>query len=641
MWGLNPRQPDQLDISTLLEISTQLAERKHMNEQIVVTLTLLGLLGSLAQWFAWWVKLPAILFLLLIGILVGPVLGVFDPDAVFGELLFPIVSLSVAVILFEGALTLKFRELKGIESVVRNMVTVGVLTTWLIIAVATHWIMGFNWSLSFLFGALVVVTGPTVIVPMLRTVRPTARVANILRWEGIIIDPIGALLAVLVFDFIISSQHGADGLGHIFFEFGKILFVGIFFGIAAGYALGVALRRHWIPEYLHNIITLSVVFAIYTTTNHLQEESGLLAVTVMGIWMANMRKVPVDDILNFKESLSILLISSLFIILAARIDVSELAAMGWSALAVFLVIQFIARPLKIVASTYGSTLSWQEKAMLGWIAPRGIVAAAVSALFAIRLEEAGFEQAPLMVSLTFVIIIGTVVLQSATARPIAKRLGVAEPEPRGLLIIGANQVARNIALALKEQGFRTLLTDSHWPNISNALMVGLEAFWGNAISGRADRHLDLVGVGTMLGLSQNDHLNVLASQRYAREFGKGSVFVLPPPSTKSRHDIHVASEESRGEVLFGEGLNYAKIASLMAKGSEIKATKLSETFNWEQYNEKYANRGIPLFGISTKGNLRIFGDEHHPVKPTTGWTVLALIKPKELKEKKPNEPESK
>lgn len=603
-----------------------------MNEQIVITLTLLGLLGSLAQWFAWWVKLPAILFLLLIGILVGPVLGVFDPDTVFGDLLFPIVSLSVAVILFEGALTLKFRELKGIESVVRNMVTGGVLITWMVITLATHWIMGFNWSLSFLFGALVVVTGPTVIVPMLRTVRPKARVANILRWEGIVIDPIGALLAVLVFDFIISSHHGAEGLGHVFLEFGKTVLIGAAFGVAAGHALGILLRRHWIPEFLHNIVTLSVVLAIYTASNHLREESGLLAVTIMGIWMANMRKVPMEDILNFKESLSILLISSLFIILAARIDLQELAAVGWSALAVFLVIQFIARPIKILASTWGSDLSWQEKAMLGWIAPRGIVAAAVSALFALRLEDAGFEQAPLMVSLTFAIIIGTVVLQSATARPMAVKLGVAEPEPRGLLIIGANKVARQIALALKEQGFRTLLTDSHWPNVSEALLVGLDAFWGNAISERADRHLDLVGIGKMLGLSQNDHLNVLAAQRYAREFGKGAVYVLPPPPAKSGEGVHTASQENRGELLFGEDIPYAKLASLISKGAEIKATRLTESFTWEQYKEQYGNRAIPLFAVSPKGSLRIFGDSHHPIKPGAGWTILALIKPEGLKD---------
>ena len=229
-----------------------------MQEHLLITLTALGVLGSLAQWFAWWVKLPAILFLLLIGILVGPVLGWFDPDAVFGDLLFPIVSLSVAVILFEGSLTLRFREIRGLQSVVRNMVTIGVLVSWTVIAIAAHFLIGFEWPLALLFGALVVVTGPTVIVPMLRTVRPTARISNILRWEGIVIDPIGALLAVLVFEFIISSQHGEGGLGPVFASFGKTLAAGLLLGGLSAQALGTILRRHWLPEYLHNFITLTL-----------------------------------------------------------------------------------------------------------------------------------------------------------------------------------------------------------------------------------------------------------------------------------------------------------------------------------------------------------------------------------------------
>lgn len=598
-----------------------------MHEHLIVTLTLIGVLGSLAQWFAWWIKLPAILFLLLIGIFLGPVAGWLDPDLVLGDLLFPVVSLSVAVILFEGALTLKFKEIKGLEKVVRNMVSIGVLVTWAITGVATHWIMGLSWSLSMLFGALVVVTGPTVIVPMLRTVRPTAHVANILRWEGIVIDPLGALLAVLVFDFIISSQQGNGGLAHIIWIFGKLVAVGVAAGALSGHLLGLLIRRHWLPEYLHSVFTLCMVFGVFTFANQLEEESGLLAVTVMGMWLANMPKVSVENILNFKESLSILLISGLFILLAARIDGAELLMISGSALLVFLVIQFVARPLKILVATWGSPLSWQERALLAWIAPRGIVAAAVSALFALRLEEAGFAQAPQMVSLTFMVIIGTVVLESATARPLALRLGVAEPEPRGVLIIGANKVARAIARALQGQGFRTLVTDSHWPHVSAALLEGLDAFYGNAISQRADRQLDLVGLGVMLGLSQNDHLNVLAAQRYATEFGKGSVYTLPPPPRKNSGTVHAAGEERRSNLLFAEDLNYAKLASLMAKGAEIKATKLSENFDWQQYQQQYGTRARPLFAITPKGNLRVFGDADHPIRPSAGWTILALVLP--------------
>lgn len=598
-----------------------------MHEHLLLTLTMLGLLGAFSQWFAWWVKLPAILFLLLTGIIAGPVTGWLDPDAVFGDLLFPIVSLSVAVILFEGSLTLKFAEIRGLESVVRNMVTIGAGITWMIIAVATHWIMGFDWSLSLLFGALVVVTGPTVIVPMLRTVRPNIRIANILRWEGIIIDPLGAVLALLVFDFIIASQHGDGSLFQILQHLGAIILSGVVFGAVAGQLLGMALRRHWIPEYLQNIITLALVFGAFSAANLIQEESGLLAVTLMGVWLANMKRVPIEDILDFKETLSILLISGLFIILAARLDASQIQGMGWGALGVFLVIQFVARPVKVMVSTLGSTLSWQERALLGWIAPRGIVAAAVSALFAIKLEESGFPQASMMVSLTFMVIIGTVLLQSATARLLALKLGVAEPEPRGILIIGANKVARAIGQVLKDQGFRTLLTDSHWPNVKEALMGGLEAFWGNAISARADRALDLIGIGTLLGLSQNDHLNVLAVQKYAPEFGRKSVYALPPSKDRKTLDVYTAAEEQRGNLLFGEAITYATLASRLANGAKIKATRLTEEFDYQAYLDRYGERATPLFVVSKRGNLRIFGDPDHPPAPQPGWTLISIIDP--------------
>lgn len=598
-----------------------------MHEHLLITLTALGLLGALSQWLAWWVKLPAILFLLLGGIVAGPVTGWLDPDAVFGPLLFPIVSLSVAVILFEGSLTLKFSEIKGLESVVRNMVTIGAAATWMIIAVAAHYLMGFDWPLSLLFGALVVVTGPTVIVPMLRTVRPNIRIANILRWEGIIIDPLGAVLAVLVFEFILASQHGEAGTGHILLNLGSIIVTGLLLGAITAHMLGVALRRHWIPEYLQSIVTLALVFLTFVASNHFQEESGLLAVTVMGVWMANMRRVPIEDILNFKETLSILLISGLFIILAARIDPSQLQQLGLGAIGVFLVIQFVARPIKVWISTLGSTLTWRERALLGWIAPRGIVAAAVSALFALKLESAGFGQASTLVSLTFMVIIGTVVLQSATARPLALWLGVAEPEPRGLLIIGANKVARAIAMALQNQGFRTLLTDSHWPNVKAALLNGQEAFWGNAISARADRNLDLVGIGTLLGLSQNDHLNVLAVQKYAPEFGRHAVYALPAPHDSKATDVHTAAEEQRGNTLFGKDITYARLASALANGAEIKTTPLSDEFTYDAYLERYHGRVIPLFAISKKGNLRIFGDPDHSPTPQPGWKVIGLVMP--------------
>ncbi len=347
-----------------------------MIEHILPAIAILFVVCAFCQWIAWRVKLPAIIFLLSAGILAGPVFGIFNPQALLGDLFFPFISLSVAIILFEGSLTLKFSEILGLQKVVRNMVSIGMLVTWVITALATRFALDLSWQISFLFGAITVVTGPTVIVPMLRTVRPSAAVSNILRWEGIVIDPIGASLAVLVYEFIISGG-GQGAFGHTMLTFAQIVAVGAMIGAGGGYLFGLLLRRHWLPEFLHNISTLALVIGTFALSNYLQEESGLVTVTVMGIWLANMKGVDTEDILDFKENLSILLISMLFIMLAARLDPKSFLDLGWPALWVFLAIQFLARPLNVVISTIGSSLKWPERHMLAWIAPRGIIAAAI------------------------------------------------------------------------------------------------------------------------------------------------------------------------------------------------------------------------------------------------------------------------
>lgn len=385
-------------------------------------------MGIACQWLAWRARLPAILLLLLCGMIIGPVTGLLNPDDLFADLLFPMISLSVAVILFEGSLTLKLDEIRGLASVVRNLITVGVLIIWLITAVATHHLIAFPYELAFLFGAVVVVTGPTVIVPILRSVRPNAKIANILRWEGIVIDPLGALLAVLVFDFIISSQSG-NALETVSLVFGRIVLVGTTLGALAAFFLGHILRRHLIPEYLRNVLSLTLVFAVYAGADHLAHESGLLSVTVMGMVLANLKNTDIDDILDFKESLSILLISGLFIILAARIEFYQFRELGWNALGVLAAIMLLARPIAVWVSSFTSDLNPREKLLIAWIGPRGIVAAAVASLFAIRLEAEDYPGASLLVPLTFFIIIGTVIIQSVTAKTIAHWLGVREPPP--------------------------------------------------------------------------------------------------------------------------------------------------------------------------------------------------------------------
>lgn len=600
-----------------------------MHQETIIALSAIGIIAIICQWFAWWVKLPAILFLLLAGIVIGPLMGWLNPEQLFGDLLFPFVSLSVAIILFEGALTLKFEEIRGLQTVVRNMLTIGVASTWTAITLGTHYIIGFAWDLSLLFGALMVVTGPTVIVPMLRTVRPNAKIANILRWEGIVIDPLGAILAVLVFEVIVSMKlQGHTSISHTLFMFSTTVLTGIIIGAVTGYLFGLILRKHLLPEYLHNVATLTLVFAVFALSNHLTEESGLLTVTVMGIWLANMKNVPVEDILDFKESLSILLISGLFILLAARLNFDQFATLGWAALVLFLFIQLFARPIKIIVSTFGSDLKWQEKFMIAWIGPRGIVAAAVTALFAIRLQEIGVENAELLVPLAFSIIIGTVVLQGATSKVLAQRLGVAEPEDNGFLIIGANPVARLVAKALKESGFTAIVTDGSWTNIKTARMDGLSTYYGNAVSEHADRHLDLVGLGHLLALTPQKDRNALAGQRYQSEFGANKIYLL---AAEEQKEVDGKEQQSRKTVshryntLFEKDRTYSQLASWIGQGAKIKQTNLTDNFNYDDYKQQYGKRAIPLFIFNAKRQLRFFtGDD--TLIPEAGWTILALVK---------------
>jgi len=597
-----------------------------MNEQqILLSVGGIGAAALACQWLAWRLKLPAILFLLLAGIIAGPALGWLAPEALFGPLLMPLVSLAVALILFEGSLTLHLSQWREIGSVVHRLVTVGALVTWLVIALATHWLLGFDWPLSILFGTLTLVTGPTVIVPMLRVVRPKSTIANILRWEGIMIDPIGALLAVVVYSFIIASADG-NGLSHSLTTFAGVIFCGTALGAAGGWLLGQIMREQWLPEYLHNLASLAAVLGIFIAANQIMHESGLLAVTVMGMWLANMRGVDVRQILHFKENLSVLLISGLFILLAARLDLHALLGLGPAVLALLLVIQLLARPLNVWLATLGSALSWRERTLLAWIAPRGIVAAAVSAIFAIRLHQAGHEDALLLVPLTFAVIIGTVVLQSATARPLARLLKVAEPAPSGFLIVGANGPARAIAKALQQLGCRVLLTDSSWENIRAARMDGLPTYFGNPASQHADAHLDLVGLGHLLGLSPAGEINALACARFRHDFGHGRLFVLASGLEKQRSDKHRAAEEHRGHLLGASSMTYLQLANRLHQGAELYSTNLTEGFDWDAYQALHGERAHLLFARDGHGWVHVASPDN-PLQPQPGWTLVALIEP--------------
>jgi NhaP-type Na+/H+ or K+/H+ antiporter len=598
-----------------------------MVELQLISLASIGVISLICQWVAWRLRLPAILFLLLAGIVAGPYLGFLDPDALFGDMLFPIVSLAVAVILFEGSLTLKFQELREHGKMVRNLLLSGVLVTWIIGTIASHYLVGFSWPVATLFGAIVVVSGPTVIMPLLRSVRPNARIHNILKWEGIVVDPIGALLAVLVFEFMLSSGLGKGlAIEHVLMTFGSTVVLGTTLGCAAGYYLGRALRSRWLPQFLQNAGTLTFMLGTFAFSDFLVHESGLLTVTVMGIWLANMKGVPVEEILEFKESLSVLLISALFILLAARMDAGLLFSLGWNSLWVIAILMLVVRPIAVWLAAIKTDLSWQEKIFLGWVAPRGIVAAAVSALFAFKLEQAGYPDAGALVPMVFLVILVTVIIQSITSSPLAYLLKVKEPDDNGFLFIGANAVARSLAKALISKGVPVVLTDTSWENVRAARMDSLPIYYGNPVSEHAENNLDLTGIGHMLAISPYKQLNTLSTYHYLDLMEEGNVFGLPEGDQDVRASHQSSEKYVQTRNKFNESATFAKLASLVSKGAVVKTTQLSDEFTFDAYLKQYSGRLTLLFAVRPDKTVVPIGHDDS-AQPAVGWELISLIQP--------------
>ncbi|HCD53004.1 MAG TPA: hypothetical protein DEQ34_11185 [Balneolaceae bacterium] len=592
-----------------------------MDEEILIGLTSVLALGISAQWLAWRTKLPAILVLLAVGIIAGPVTGLLDPDHLMGDLLSPFVSISVAIILFEGGLSLRMSEFKKIGGVVVKLITFGIVITWALAAIASFYLLDLGLEISVLFGAILIVTGPTVIIPLLRQVRPTETAGSVLKWEGIVNDPIGAMMSVLVFEIII-----AGGFGSISGKAGMVIITtiiyGTFFGGLGAGVLYFMMKKHWIPDYLQNPVSLMIVVAMFTASNLLQHESGLLAVTVMGILLANQKDVRVKHIIEFKENLQVLLISALFILLASRLKIEHLEYFNIKSGLFLLALFFVVRPASIFISTIGSKLTIKEKTFLAWMAPRGIVAAAISAIFALRLEQEGFAGAEQLVPYTFIVIIATVTIYGLSANPVARALGVAKPRPTGVLFLAAHDWARMMATTLKELGFKVLVADSNWENISKARKSGLKTYYGNILSEYAMDEIDFDGIGRLMALTPNDEVNSLASIRFAEIFGTSNVFQLAQTASSKRRDSET-SEFLGGRTLIANDMTFNHISRFMTKDIVVSKTPISEEFTFKEYNNLYGENSIPMFLLSSDNNLEPFAVDNPP-SPQSGDTIIAF-----------------
>jgi NhaP-type Na+/H+ or K+/H+ antiporter len=594
------------------------------SEKIIFDLGFVIVLGLGAQWLAWRLKFPSIVFLLVFGFLSGPVAGLIDPDMLFGDLLLPFVSISVALILFEGGLTLNLRELKEIRRVVIFLITFGVLITWMLISATAYLLIGINFKVSVLLGAILVVTGPTVIIPLLKHIRPIGRISDILKWEGIVIDPVGAMLAVIVFETILAKeilQAGTLILLNLF----KMIFIGFITGYLFARLVVFLIRKFWIPDYMQETLTLAMVISAYMSANYLQPESGLIATTLMGIIMANQGKVNIRHILEFKENLSILIISVLFIILSARLDLEIIYFISFKIVAFLIILIVLVRPLSVYISTIGSGLTWREKTFLSWVAPRGIVAAAISSVFALRLAESEIPQSEILVPLTFIVIVGTVIFYGLVAPPLSKRLKVAQSNPQGLLIIGAHDWALEIGNALLQEGIDILMIDTNRPAVSKAKMMKIPSVYGSALSPVVLDEVNLAGIGRILALTSNDEVNSLAVLHYNDVFDKEELYQLRPKKEGKQDVDKFSAKHLQGRYLFDDRYDFYSITRLYEEGYTIKAIKITQKFNYNAITNYYGNSFIPLFIISEEKNVTIITTDSAE-KPKPGQTLIALLK---------------
>ena len=595
-----------------------------MSEDLLIGLASILALGTLAQWLAWRLKVPSILLLLVFGFLAGPVTGWLDPDELLGDLLFPIVSLSVSVILFEGALSLRFSEIREVRKPVRRLITIGALLTWVLAGLAAYAIFDLSIQIAALLGALVIVSGPTVVGPLLRHVRPVERPDSVLKWEGILIDPIGVIVAVLVFEAVIAGDFRDPNLQSLF-RFLETGLSGLAFGVVGAVAIIVPIKKFWIPDGLQNAATLSVVVLVFAFANNMRHESGLLAVVVMGVVVANQPWVSIHHIIEFKENLRALLLGTLFILLAARLTTDNLNQMIAPESLIFLaVLILVIRPLSVLLSTIGSSLSWRERALVGWVMPRGIVAAAAASTFAIGLSEQGIEQGDDLIPYTFMVIIGTVAIYGLTAAPVARWLGVARPNPEGVLIIGAHDWARKIARALMDEKIQVLLADTNRVNIRAARMEGLPTYYGSVLAEYALDELELDGIGHVMALTPNVEVNSLAMVRLSEVFDRAEQYQLPPPAGAIEERESRVSHHLSGRYLVAEDMPFRRLDKIFVAGAEVRATDLTPEFDFRKYCERNGDSAIPLFKISKDREVSVFAADAVPT-PRPGDTVISII----------------
>ena len=598
-------------------------------DDVALKLAAIGGAGILAQWLAWRFKLPAIVLLLLAGALLGPVTGFLNPEADLGEAYKPAVGIAVAIILFEGGLTLNFSEIRETNIAVRRIILIGGPLVWIMATLAAHYVGGLSWETSVVMGAILVITGPTVIMPLLRQAQLARRPASLLRWEAIVNDPIGALYAVLAFEavLILYGEHDLGG------TLGSAM-LALALALGGGYGLGKAIEqsfaRGWVPEFLKAPVLFATIILAASITNLVFHEAGLLTVTIMGITLANSRISSLAEMRRFKETVTVLLVSGLFILLTAALDPAVIASLDWRVVLFAVLVLFVVRPLAIMIATLGSGATWGERVLASWIAPRGIVAVAVAGLFGAELHEAGVPDGKLMIAYTFTIVVATILLHGFSLGPLARMLNLKSGSRPGILVVGGSPWATKFALKMKELDVPVTIADREWRAIKVARQEGADTFFGDPLSEHAHHEMELNRYGYVIAATQNDAYNALLCTDLGPEIGRNNVFQIG--SGRDQPEKHALSFTIGGQQLFNRPLEYYELQNLVRRGWEFRSTRITDEFTFEDFKRGMAEDARIVLWLDEGSDL-VVRTADNDAEPGEGEVIVHFSPPREKRER--------
>ena len=575
--------------------------------------------GLSSQWLAWRFQVPAIVVLITVGLILGPVTGFIAPGMSPHDLS-EMIGLGVAIILFEGGMDLKLEEFRRAGKGIRRLTLLGPPLAWVFGSFAAHHIAGLSWPVASVLGAILVVTGPTVILPLLRQVRLNKESASLLKWEGIVNDPIGVLLAVLAFQyFTIAGSGWAETVAGL----GLALAVMVILGGGGRWLTGWLYQRGLVPEHLKAPLLLVLVLLVYSASNMVQKEAGLLSVTAMGLVLGNMKLVDREDLMRFKENLTVILLSVLFIVIPSQLDRELIYLMDFRILMFVLAVVFLVRPLTIMLATIGAPMRMADRKLLSWIAPRGIVAAATAGIFGPALVAAGYPDGEKLPFIVFLVIITTVLAHGLTIGRFSRRLGLAAKTANGLLIVGASPWTTELAKALKKYEVEVLLVDGGYHRLKNARMDGIDIYYGEILSEHAENTLETLHLNHLLAATDNDFYNALVCKAMGRSFGHHRSFQLATHQ-ESRHEPKRLTLQRRGHIAFNASADFETLNQRLDEGWKVQTSVLSKTYTFENMRQRLGEPGVDwllVAAVTPDGTFRLYSSEQ-PFTAEPGWKVL-------------------